>query len=108
MSQDRTPDLAELPIACTLDAGAAADRLGRWEALSERAGRTVRREADRIVAAYPAGTAAREELDALVAAERRCCAFARWEIVSDDGHLLLNIIATARGLDAITSLIAAQ
>ncbi len=108
MTHSQTSDSAELPIACTLDAGASDDRLARWKALSERVRPTMRREADQIVVAYPASPAVRAELEALVAAERRCCTFADWQVLQDDDLVLLQITATPDGLDAIVGLVVAE
>lgn len=108
MTHGQTSEVAGLPIACTLDGGAAGDRLARWRALSERAKPTMRRGADRIVVTYPAAPAVRAELEALAAAERRCCAFARWQVLKDHDQVLLNITATPDGLDAIVGLVAAE
>ena len=58
----------------------------------------MRREADQIVVAYPLTQTVRVELEALAAAERRCCAFAKWDVVQDGDQVLLHITATPDGL----------
>jgi hypothetical protein len=107
MTRGETRDQSELPIACTLDGLEAGERLTRWSALSERTGPVLRREVDRLVVAYPARQSVSAELEALAAAERRCCAFLRWEVVHEDDHVLLHIIGSGDGLDAIAAIVAA-
>ena len=94
----------ELPVACTLDGGAGAERLQRWRALSARGAPVVRRRADALVATYPAGPGVDEELRLLVLAERECCSFAQWEVHREDGSVVLTIEASADGIAAIEAL----
>jgi hypothetical protein len=100
MGEDTLPRLDELPIACTLGATDAAARLARWRALSE-ARLSVRRTADRLVVRYEPRSGVHAELDALVAAERECCAFAKWEVSRDSKHVVLQIRSDAHGIAAI-------
>jgi hypothetical protein len=107
VSESDTHELAELPIACTLDAGAGAERMARWRALSARAAPGVRRADGELVVAYPRAPGVREELERLAAAERRCCAFAHWEVVPDRDQVVLRISADGEGLAAIARLFGA-
>lgn len=72
-----------LPVACTLDPGAVADRLGRWRALRPDL-RWFRFEGGRLEARFTDGVAA--ELERLADAERTCCAWATWSV---DGATLV-------------------
>jgi hypothetical protein len=102
MDQDTMPRLDELPTACSLGATDGAARLARWRALSG-ARLTVRRTADRLVVLYQARSGVQEELEALVAAERECCAFANWEVSRDSEHVVLRIRSDPQGIAAIVA-----
>jgi hypothetical protein len=54
-----------------------------------------------VVILYEAWPGVHEELEALVAAERECCAFAEWEVVRQSENVVLRIRADAQGLAAI-------
>lgn len=94
----RRPD--ELPIACSLGATEGAARLARWRGLSD-ARLDMRHEAGEMVVLYASRRGVQEELEALVAAERVCCAFAEWDITRDAENIVLRVRADAPGLAAI-------
>ena len=71
---------ATLPIACTLSPGDAAARARRWRALIARHTPEVSRTARCVEARWRLDGDDTAELDALVASERECCAFATWTI----------------------------
>lgn len=104
MNDSESLPSAELPIACTLDSDDGGQRLARWRALSAAATPSVRREPEALVVAYPAGSGVREELEALAAAERQCCAFAEWEVSQDTDRVVLRIASDRDGLAAIAAL----
>jgi hypothetical protein len=104
MDEVASPNRADLPIACTLDAGDGSQRLARWRALSARGAPTVRREPGALVVAYPGARGVREELEALAAAERQCCAFAEWQVKPEGEHVVLRVSSDGDGLVAIASL----
>jgi hypothetical protein len=52
---------------------------------------------------YEGQSGVHEELEALAAAERECCAFADWEVARDGRHVELRIRSDAPGLAAIDS-----
>ena len=108
LSAGPPPTSVELPVACSLEAGAGAERLTRWRALHERTEPTVRREGDRLVLRYPRAPGIPRELEELVAAERECCAFADWHISGEERGMQLEIRADHDGLDAIAALLAGQ
>jgi hypothetical protein len=68
-----------LPVACTLGTGDGAQRMQRSEALSLKGRPSTRRCGHQLVVAYRAEPGVREELEALVAAERQCCSFVAWD-----------------------------
>jgi hypothetical protein len=61
----------------------------------------VRRTSDRLVVLYQSRSAIHEELKTLVAAERECCSFAKWEVSRDSEHVMLRIRSDAQGIAAI-------
>lgn len=74
--------------------------MARWRALSE-ARLSVRHTSDRLVVLYQPRSGVHEELKALVAAERECCSFAKWEVSRDSEHVELRIRSDAQGIATI-------
>jgi hypothetical protein len=101
---NRSASQAQLPVACSLEADEGNERLARWRTLFDTWSPTVRRDPDQILVRVPEAPGVAAELEALAAAERACCSFARWQVVHDaDGHEL-QIHGSAEGLDAIAAL----
>jgi hypothetical protein len=82
-----------LPIACTLGAGDGAVRLRRWEALSAAGHPSARRRGHLLEIRYARELGVREELEALAAAEQRCCSFVTWEVSQDEDQIVLRVKA---------------
>ena len=76
---------AKLPVACTLGPDDGRARMRRWQALAKKGRPSARRSDHRLEVRYQPEPGVRDELDALAAAERQCCAFVAWD-VSQDGH----------------------
>jgi hypothetical protein len=106
MGEDEKPQFGELPLACTLDGTDGAARLRRWRGLAD-ARRRVQRTPDQLVVRFESRGGVHEELEALVAAERECCAFAEWSVTRDAEHVVLCIRSDARGIDAIVGVLGA-
>jgi hypothetical protein len=106
--RDEKPYLVELPIACTLGVGDRAERMARWRALSPSRRPGYGRETDELIIRYQLRSGVREELEALVAAERECCAFADWEVSLDAGDVLLRVRSTPDGVAAIAAMFEAE
>lgn len=107
VAPDRSP--AALPVACTLSAGDGAERMRRWEALARAGHATLERDGHRLTVAYRAAPGVGDELEALAAAERRCCAFVSWTVSHEPDRLVLTVAADpARPaeIDAVTPLFA--
>jgi hypothetical protein len=83
--------VAKIPIACSLVGDAYADRLDRWKLLLGGAV-TVRARILNGVEIHFAERAAQTLAD-LVAAERECCAWARWDLSQAQGAVVLRATA---------------
>jgi hypothetical protein len=70
----------EKPIACTLTAAGHAEQLERWHRLAARAFVAREETADGLRLEFRELPGVREELSALVAVEKECCAWASWEV----------------------------
>jgi hypothetical protein len=99
---DNVPHPGELPIACTLGSVDGVARMARWRALSG-ARLDVRHEPDQVMVVYAPRSGVHEELEALVAAERECCAFAEWDVTQGPDSVILRIRADAQGLASIVT-----
>jgi hypothetical protein len=78
----------DIPIACTLDAGALADRRAEWAAL--RRFRTGERPTDAtLTTTWRRDAGVEAELERLVAAERHCCPFLGLELTICDDSMTL-------------------
>ena len=81
--------MRELPLACSLDAAAMADRLAEMRAL----GRDALVAADDGVLRFRADAETRRRLERIVAAEAECCPFLRLELRDAADGLELAIAA---------------
>jgi hypothetical protein len=83
----------DLPIACTLGAGDLQRRLAAMAALGADALVHAGAVDGLHVLRFRAGTAIRERLETIVAAEADCCPFLDIALTEDDGELVLTIAA---------------
>lgn len=88
---DATP--ADLRVACTLDADDGAARLRHWQALAEQSPPRVQRNAHQLEIRWRLDADSARELEALVAAERECCAFVTWSVNRQEPDTILYITA---------------
>jgi hypothetical protein len=84
----------QLPVACTLGADGAAARLRRWQALSEQFSPRVRHRGHILEIKWLLDEDGAQELEALVVAERECCAFVTWSVNRGDPETILRITAS--------------
>jgi hypothetical protein len=79
------------PVACSLGQSGLAQRTERWQALYARAlsQKSATRRGLRLV--FDARPGVADELEALAALERECCAFATWSVRAEDAELTLEI-----------------
>jgi hypothetical protein len=91
-----------LPIACTLEGGAAKERVGRWQAIlsSYRIDRQL--TTDTLLLRFRRDDEAERELNDLVVAERDCCSFLGWDLDRDGDELILRISGDADELAALS------
>jgi hypothetical protein len=75
VDRDEATTPVELPLACTLGVDDGAARLRRWQALAEGSAPRARRNRHRLEIRWRVDADGASELEALVAAERECCAF---------------------------------
>jgi hypothetical protein len=69
------------PIACTLVSSDLADQRRRWHELAERTKVERHEVPNGLRLAFAPAPGVAEALEALVAVERECCAFAEWTLV---------------------------
>ena len=84
----------DTPIACTLTQDELGTQQTRWRALPFASREETE---DGIRLSFHDDDGVREELDALVAIERRCCAWATWQL---DGTVL-DVRSTGDGVTAL-------
>ncbi len=88
-------------IACTLAPKRLAGQADRWRQLLQAAGLGRTETADGLELRFRDEPAAERELRDLVAVERACCAWARWEVQRADGALVLHASSTPDGAAAL-------
>jgi len=80
----------DVPIACSLGADELSERLAELRAIGRDAALAVSPDG---VLHFRAGAATRARLEAIIAAESRCCPFVGFDLRERDGALLLSISA---------------
>jgi MerR family transcriptional regulator, copper efflux regulator len=91
---------SDIPIACTLDAGAMPDRLAEWQAVLSEVRRRSTTPDGRLRVEF------NESLDlhtivGLVAAEQQCCAFISFILTFDERGTALEVTAPESAADII-------
>jgi hypothetical protein len=104
--QGTPPDLAP-DIACDLGAAKAATQAERWLRLGREAGRGRAETPDGLQIRFRDEPAAERELRDLVAVERKCCAWARWEVRRAAGELVMRVTSTPAGAAALHAMFGA-
>ncbi len=84
-----------------LEGSAGPDRLQRWQRADEAFLLNRERRPGELLAHYALAATAREELAALVDAERTCCAFLAWDLVEDTAGLHLSVRGRDEDLDTL-------
>jgi hypothetical protein len=94
----------DVPNACTLDESALAARLAEISALGADSLLAIEGAAAAPVLRFRADDDTRRRLEALVAAERRCCAFLDLTISEGKDCLTLTIIGPEEAAQVVTEL----
>ena len=89
------------PVACTLGQVDAAQRADRWRALATRALSLSSATPGGVRLVFDAAPGVADELQALAALERECCAFAAWSVRANGSQLTLEV--TGDGDEAATA-----
>jgi hypothetical protein len=89
------------PVACSLGQADLAQRADRWQALSSCALSKASRTERGVRLVFGAGPGVADELEALAALERECCAFATWSVRAEGGELALEV--SGDGEEAVTA-----
>jgi hypothetical protein len=96
-----------LPIACTLTPSEGLTRMQRWQRLHAQALVSTALRDDGVEVTYRHSPDVTAELAELVEAERECCAFATWDVASDDDTVVLTIASrSAADRAAVAELLA--
>ena len=85
------------PIACTLDAAEAPEREREIRSLGSDGLLSVDRRERSVTLRFRPDPAVRDRVEAIAAAERRCCSFLAFELTSDDEATVLTIAAPEGG-----------
>jgi hypothetical protein len=83
--------MSDLPIACTLDAAEMLQRGAEISALGRDGLEAVERGEGSVTLRFRPDPSVRERVEAIVAAESRCCAFLDFSIAEVEGATLLMI-----------------
>jgi hypothetical protein len=94
----RIPHMDRIPVACTLEAGAARQRAADWGKLGSSVVGVERSNREMTVRF---SDAAANELNRLVAAERECCGFANWQLTTAGEEIVLTITGDEFGVASL-------
>ncbi len=95
------------PVACSLGTDALAERRAQWRRLAAAALRDAVHVPGGARLTFRDGPDVAPRLRALAAAEAGCCGFARWEVIEDDGVLVLEATSEGMGVVAVRDMLAA-
>lgn len=92
--------------ACTLGQEDRSARVRQWKRLAGTARPSARHSGRFLEISYQSGSGVFDELEALVASERQCCAFVDWDVVQEVDGNIMRITAKPESPDDIASLAA--
>ncbi len=98
---------ADMPIACSLTADEMPDRLSQIAALGEAALDSAQIDGALAVLRFRARERVRERLEALVAAEAKCCGFLKMDLHDAPGVVILTIRSEPGGEPVVADLVSA-
>ncbi|KAA1428777.1 hypothetical protein [Nocardioides antri] len=82
-----------LPVACDLTPDDGQERLRRWQRLVQLGRATAALQGELLAVRFHAEPGVKEELEALAAAERRCCSYLTWTVASQADSVTLLVTA---------------
>ena len=91
-------------VACGLGGEQAGTQAERWMRLGRHAGLGRVEAEDGLRIRFRDEPGVEEELQALVAVESNCCAWARWEVHRADGELVMHVSSGPEGASALHSM----
>jgi hypothetical protein len=95
-----------MDITCTLATDDLADQRARWLRLITASAVARDETPTGLRLRFRAGAGVARELEQLVAVERRCCAWATWDLEPGRGEVALAIGSTGDGVAALHSMFA--
>jgi hypothetical protein len=95
--------MKELPIACSLDAAALADRTERWRALAQSAMIAAESTPTGARQRYRAADGVETELRELIELEGRCCAFLDLRLDTSGHELVLEVTGPPEAKEIIAA-----
>jgi len=105
MGLPQSPEEAEMElselVACTLSDADLKSQRDRWLALGDNFGLGRRETDDGLRLSFRYHPAIRDELDALVAAENDCCAWASWSVEREGDVLVMAARSTGTGVTTL-------
>ena len=93
-------------VACALSDTDLKSQRERWLALGENFGLGRQETEDGVRLSFRSLPAIREELDALVAVENECCAWAEWSVEGDDEMLVMAARSEGIGVETLHGMFA--
>jgi hypothetical protein len=105
MAVSERPDPAEsklVPVvACTLTNEDLGTQAERWTRLRSEAGLDRVETENGLRLRFRDERAVEEELQALVAVENECCVWASWDVLREDGELVMQASSTGEGVASL-------
>ena len=96
----------DLTVACSLDSAGLKAQSDRWAALRESAElRQVETPAGKSIF-FRADPGVEEELEALVAVENECCAWASWTVETTEDEIAMHAVSTGEGVTTLHGMFA--
>ena len=91
-------------VACTLTSDDLGTQAERWTRLRREAGLERVETDDGLRLTFRDERAVEAELQALVAVENDCCAWASWDVGREDGELVMHASSTGDGVATLHSM----
>ncbi len=92
-------------IACELDSAGFARQTGRWRALLRSNGIAATPTDDGIRVLFDDAPGVPGKLRALAEAENGCCSWAQWEVLEEQGRLVMRATAGGDGIAVLHQLL---